>query len=81
MTTTRRPRSPQEIALIQAQLQHLADNPGIVQRMNGRRELDGLADLPRDSRRPIDPRSGDRYVADNGVYRTDQAANYGSGVL
>jgi hypothetical protein len=44
--------------------------------MNGRRELDGLADLPRDSRRPIDPRSGDRYVADNGVYRTDQAVPF-----
>lgn len=49
--------------------------------MKCRRELDRLADLPRDSRCPIDSRPGDRYVADDGVYRSDQAAKYASGVL
>ena len=44
MTTSRRPRSPQEVALIQAQLQYLADNPRLIQGMNGRRELDGVTE-------------------------------------
>jgi hypothetical protein len=81
MSNARTPRTAQEIALIQAQLQLLVDNPGLIQRMKGRRELDGLLYQPHDSRRPTDPRSHKRFVADNGTYRGDQSANYGSGVL
>ena len=81
MSTTRRPRTPQEIALIQAQLQFLADNPGLIHRTKGHRELDGLKSLPRDSRRPTDARSVNRYVADNCSYRRDQSDNYAAGLL
>src|SRR5207248_8469920 len=66
MTTTRRSRSPEEVALIQAQLQEVADNPRRIARMMGRRELAGLDELPSDSRRPTDPGSAGRYVAENG---------------
>ena len=81
MSNSRRPRTPQEDALIQAQLQLLADNPGLIQRMRGHRELDGLTSLPRDSRRPTDARSVNRYVADNGSYQRDQSDNYAAGLL
>jgi len=81
MSNTRRPRTPQEIALIQAQLQLLADNPGLIQRMKGHRELDGLKGLPRDSRRPTDARSLKRFVADNSPNRLDQSENYAAGLL
>jgi hypothetical protein len=81
MTTLRYHRSSQEVALILAQLQDLADNPGRIQRMKGRRELAGLIDLPSDSRRSTDPRSAHRYVADTGVYGRDQSANYAAGLL
>lgn len=49
--------------------------------MHGHRELEGLVNQPRDSRRPSDPRSHKRYVADNGTYWQDQSANYASGLL
>jgi len=74
-------RRPGEIALIQAQLQVLAEDPGLIQRMNGHRELDGLVHQPRDSRRPTDPRSRARHAADNRSYWRDQSANYASGLL
>lgn len=79
--STAKTRSPQEVALIQSQLQMLADNPQLIARMRGHRELDGLATLPRDSRRPTDPRSHRRYVADNGTYGSDQAVNCAAGLL
>jgi len=81
MFIARRPRTPQEVAFIQAQLQLLADNPGLIQRMTGHRELDGLKTLPRDSRRPTDARSLKRYVADNSSHRRDQSDNYAAGLL
>lgn len=81
MTDTRRPRTPQELALIQAQLQLLADNPGLLHRKLGHRALDGLTSLPRDSRRPTDSRSVNRYVADYRSYRRDQSHNYAAGLL
>ena len=81
MSNNRRPRTPQEVAFIQARLQHLADNPGLIHRMTGHRELDGLKSLPRDSRRPTDARSVNRYVADNRSYRRDQSDNYAAGLL
>ena len=55
MATTRSPRSPSEVAAIQARLQELADHPGRVERMHGRHELDGLLGLPLDSRRSTEP--------------------------
>jgi hypothetical protein len=81
MSIVRRPRTPQEVALIQAQLQLLADNPGRLQRMKGYRELAGLADMPRDSRRRTDSQSHARYLADNRSYRRDQDDNFASGLL
>lgn len=81
MATARPSRTAQEVALIQAQLQFLADNPGRVQRLRGTNELAGLRHQPRDSRRPTDPRSPKRYVADNGTYWQDQSANYAAGLL
>jgi hypothetical protein len=81
MSNDRHPRTPQEVALIQAQLQLLADNPGLIHRMAGHRELDGLKSLARDSRRPTDARSINRYVADNRSYRRDQSDNYAAGLL
>ena len=81
MSNNRRPRTPQDVALIQAQLQLLADNPGLIHRSAGRRELDGLKSLPRDSRRPTDARSVHRYVSDNRSYRRDQSDNYAAGLL
>jgi hypothetical protein len=82
MTTTRRPRSPVEVALIQAQLQELADNPRrIAARMMGRRELAGLDELPSDSRCPTDPAAAGRHATDNCVYERDQSVNYAAGLL
>jgi hypothetical protein len=49
--------------------------------MAGRNELKALATLPRDSRRPTDPRSLQRYVSDNRSYRQDQSDNYAAGLL
>jgi hypothetical protein len=81
MPLARRARTPQEVALIQEQLQLLADNPGLIHRTKGHRELDGLKSLPRDSRRPTDARSVHRYVSDNRTYRRDQSDNYAAGLL
>jgi len=81
MSIARQSRTSQQVALIQAQLQLLADNPALIQRMRGHRELDGLKKQTHDSRRPTDPRSTKRYVADNGTYWQDQSANYASGLL
>jgi len=81
MTAPRRPRSAQEIADIQARLQLLADNPRLVQRMKGRRELGALSSLPRDSRRPTDASTRGRFVADYSSPRQDQENNYGAGLL
>ena len=81
MSTESRTRTSQEVTLIQAQLQMLADNPHWIARMRGRRELDAVATLPRDSRRPTDPRSDRRYTSDNGTYWQDQSANYAAGLL
>jgi len=81
MATTRSPRSPSEIAAIQARLQELADHPGRVERMHGRHELDGLLRLPQDSRRSTEPESVARFAADYGSAPEDQAVNCGSGVL
>jgi len=81
MSIARQPRTSQQVALLQAQLQLLADNPGLIQRMRGHSELDALKQRPRDSRRSTDSRSNKRYVADNGTYWQDQSANYASGLL
>ena len=81
MATTRTPRSPSEIAAIQARLQELADNPGRVERMHGRHELDGLLGLPHDSRHSTEPESIARFAADYGSAPEDQSVNYGSGLL
>jgi len=81
MSNARRPRTPRHVASIQAQLQLFADNPGLIHRMAGHRELDELKSLPRDSRRPTDARSNARYVADNRSYRRDQSDNYAAGLL
>ena len=71
------PRSPEEGTRIQAQLQWLADHPGVVERMHGHRELDGLRHLPSDSRRPTDPTAAGRFMADYGSPRRDQRVNWG----
>jgi len=74
----RRPQIPAEITDMQARLQWLADHPGVVERMHGHRELDGLEHMPQDSRRCTDPRSARRYMADYSSPRRDQAVNWGS---
>ena len=74
----KRPRSPEEIARIQAQLQWLADHPGVLERLHGHRELDGLRHLPQDSRRRTDPTSAGRFMADYGSPSRDQWVNCGS---
>jgi hypothetical protein len=81
MTTARHPRSAADIAATLARLQDLADHPGRIERMHGRRELDGLRAIPQDSRRPTEPESGERFAADYGSAGADQAVNYRSGVL
>jgi hypothetical protein len=81
MATTRSPRTPAEIAAIQARLQDLADHPGRVERMHGRHELDGILGLPQDSRHPTEPESIARFAADYGSVLEDQAVNYSSGLL
>lgn len=81
MATARQPRSAAEVAAALARLQDLADHPGRIERMHGRRELDGLHGLPQDSRRPTEPQNSERFVADYSSAGADQAANYGSGVL
>ena len=55
MAAVRSPRSPSEVAAIQARLQDLADHPGRVERMHGRHRLDGLLGPPQDSRRSTEP--------------------------
>lgn len=72
------PHSHSEIQRIQARLQWLADHPGVVERMHGHRELDGLRHLPHDSRRPTDPRAVRRYMADYSSPRRDQELNWGA---
>jgi hypothetical protein len=81
MATTRQPRCAADIAAVLASLQDLADHPGRIERMHGRRELDGLRELPRDSRRPTEPESSERFAADYSSTALDQAVNYGSGLL
>ncbi len=81
MATARQPRSASDIAATLARLQDLADHPGRIERMHGRRELDGLREIPQDSRECTDPASGERFVADYSSVAADQVANYGSGVL
>jgi hypothetical protein len=76
-TKLRTPRTPEEVARIQAQLQELADNPQRIARMRGRRELAALRALPRDSRRPTDGRSR----PDNRTYWRDSDANHAAGLL
>jgi hypothetical protein len=49
--------------------------------MHGRRELDGLRELPRDSRRSTEPESSACFAADYSSTALDQAVNYGSGLL
>jgi hypothetical protein len=81
MATARRPRSAADIVATLARLQDLADHPGRIERMHGRRELDGLREIPQDSRRPTEPESSQRFAADYSSAGADQAVNYGSGVL
>ncbi len=81
MATARQPRSAADVAATLARLQDLADHPGRIERMHGRRELDGLRGMPQDSRECTDPASGERFAADYSTVAADQAANYGSGVL
>jgi hypothetical protein len=73
----KRRRSPEEIAEIQVQLQWLADHPGVVERLHGHHELDGLRHLPQDSRRPTDPTAAGRFMADYGSPSRDQRVNWG----
>ncbi len=81
MATARQPRSAADIAAALARLQDLADHPGRIERMHGRRELDGLRGMPQDSRELTDPASSERFAADYSSVASDQAVNYGSGVL
>jgi hypothetical protein len=81
MATAHQPRSAADIAATLASLQDLADHPGRIERMHGRRELDALRGLPQDSRRPTEPNSSERFAADYSSAAADQAVNYGSGVL
>jgi len=81
MATARSPRSPAEVAAALAHLEDLADHPGRIERMHGRRELDGLRGIPQDSREVTDPTTTRRFVADYSTVAADQAANYASGVL
>src|ERR1700680_3439441 len=81
MATARQPRNAADIAATLARLQDLADHPGRIERMHGRRELDGLRAIPQDSRRPTEPAGCDRFAADYSSAGADQADNYGSGVL
>jgi hypothetical protein len=74
-------RSPEQVAAIQERLQYLADHPGLVQKMQGCRRLDGLRDQPRDTRRRTDGSPKWRYIADYSSPRRDQDSNYGSGLL
>ena len=76
-TNAKQPRSPEEIARIQAHVQWLADHPGMVERMHGHRELDGLRHLPSDSRRPTDAQGKRRYMADYSSPQRDQRVNWG----
>ena len=74
-------RSPEQVAAILEQLQYIADHPGLLQKMKGRRPLDGLRDQPRDTRRRTDGSPKRRYIADYTSPRRDQDSNYGSGLL
>ena len=73
----RQHRIPEEITGIQARLQWLADHPGIIERMHGHHELDGLRHLPQDSRRRTDARSARRFMADYSSPWRDQEVNWG----
>jgi hypothetical protein len=81
MEPAQRHRTPREIAAILERLQYLADHPGLVERMNGRRAFDGLRHYPQDTRRPSDASSHRRYIADYSSPTGDQDANYGNGLL
>jgi hypothetical protein len=74
-------RTPEEVAAVLERLRYLADHPGLVQRIRRRRPLDGLKDLPRDSRRRTDGSPKYRYIADYNSPKSDQDSNYGSGLL
>jgi hypothetical protein len=63
------------------QLQELADNPRRVLALTGRRPLEAVTTLPRDSRRPNDSQSTRRYAFDNSISWRDQDANYAAGLL
>jgi len=81
MKPARRHRTPLEVAAIMDRLQYLADHPGLVERMQGGRALDGLGHYPRDTRRSSDGSSHRRYIADYSSPTRDQEANYASGLL
>ncbi len=81
MATARHARSAADIAATLARLQDLADHPGRIELMHGRKPLDGLRGLPQDSRELTDPASSERFAADYSSVAADQAVNYASGVL
>lgn len=81
MGTALNPGAPKQPAAILEHLRYLADHPGEVERMHGRRPLDGLRNVPRDTRRRTDGASRDRFVADYSSPSRDQESNYGSGLL
>jgi hypothetical protein len=73
---------PSDPAELMEYLRYLADHPGEIERQRGRRPLDVLAEEgPFDHRRPTDPRNRGRNMADYSSPKSDQDANYGSGLL
>jgi hypothetical protein len=81
MGTTRTLGMPSEPAALMEHLRWLADHPGEVEKLFGRRPSDALKKLPKDSRRQSDGNSRERFIADYSSYARDQDANYGSGLL
>jgi hypothetical protein len=59
----------------------LADHPQERRKLTGKTLAEDMADMPKDSRRPTDPQSKDRFMADYSSPKRDQDDNYGSGLL
>lgn len=73
---------PSDPAEVVEYLRYLADHPGEVHRLHGRRALDARRqDGPFDRRTPTDPSNRGRDMADYSSPKCDQEANYGSGLL
>ena len=80
MTSGNRTRTPREIAAIQEQLQLLADNPQLRDRL-GHGRVSTRAPYA-DSCRPNDPHDpSQRYVGDYSNPNRDRQRNYATGLL